>query len=451
MGKKEYDMGRFIFLYHNKNIGGIATLIIRLVLKFKTMGREILYIGRKDSYLSNFFQSNGIGVFGILETVIEKDVSYMEEIDLNYLRNIGNFLELNKEDTIFTFDFKSLMFGFVISERCGCKILTGLFHPEAWPMGIKYLNIRGKYQTRRKVKNSQWYYQRDLLFYLANSGALWSMNEIYKCYHEYYYEIKLVGCKIIPLPFEHTKVEPEINIDIITNTDSFSVLWIGRFDYFKNPSIMKVYKALLKIYSETPMINISFNIVGYGEGKRFEHDIQLKLRNSPFRVNFLGKIPHENLYKIIQENDIAICMGTSALHAASLGLPTIIVDAMDYCRMHLIKGVWFYESQFGYLGGGAYADLINLQVPNRKELYYLIKNYLKEKKELKYEIGLKCKKKAHLYCSDNIYRMILDFVQNSEYIKKKQIFRFNPIQRLVIRKGKDVKKAAKKYLNINAP
>jgi hypothetical protein len=201
------------------------------------------------------------------------------------------------------------------------------------------------------------------------------MSDIVKKYHEYYYDVKLSNSEVIPLPFDI----PNIDIDSLkqrkSNNDILKVIWLGRFEYFKNPAIKKVYSALSNLANKYKYMKIEFDLIGYGR-KKYEKDIRKNVKtDNRLEVNYLGKIPPNKLPEILVQYDVGVAMGTSALHIASMRIPTIYLDASDENHFDDIKGCWLHNEPIG-LGSGIYADIAGIRIKGRKKLKELFQEII---------------------------------------------------------------------------
>ena len=386
----------YFLLYHNKEYGGIATLIARVALYLKEKGEKVHYIGREESYLSAFMRNNDIGFYPC--DAISKGIPYffLSDKDLEYL---DLFLKQNNQESItssnvfVSFDFNSLLYSLKIANKQLSSIATGFFHPEAWPMEQhstllkdKIFRVRNK-GIKQKEKGSLWRYQRKLLQDLDNKNGSWFMSESVKAYHEFYYEVDLPNSQVIPLPFD---VSSHIsNWQGNWEDKKFRVIWLGRFEYFKNPSIKKVFCALQNLAKKYGDVEFEFSLIGYGD-KYHEQDIRSVVQPSSIKVNYLGKVSVSDIDEILIKHDLGVAMGTSALHMGVLGLPTINIEGGDQYNQDRICGTWLFDQPIG-LASGVYLELAGLDYPKRMTISSLLEEAF-EKRHLGQLYGEKCRK-----------------------------------------------------------
>ena len=129
----------------------------------------------------------------------------------------------------------------------------------------------------------------------------------------------------VPVPksvSDITKAKAE-NIENIIN-----FTWVGRLSEDKSHILVYTINKLARIAEEIGK-NFFFHIVGDGPLKAYiQKEIKLNTRIS---VNFHGSMIHKNLDSfLLNETDILVAMGTSALEGAKLRIPTILLDLSFY-------------------------------------------------------------------------------------------------------------------------
>jgi hypothetical protein len=86
---------------------------------------------------------------------------------------------------------------------------------------------------------------------------------------------------------------------------------------------------------------ITLDILGSGEAC---HSIEKIAKELAYEVNMLGEFGNENIFAYLKENaDLVFAMGQSAVEAASLRIPTVLVDFSKKTINFLYKFKWIYE------------------------------------------------------------------------------------------------------------
>ena len=114
----------------------------------------------------------------------------------------------------------------------------------------------------------------------------------------------------------------EKNTFIIPKVDKkINILWIGRLDDFK----IHVLNYLIDNINKSQHINlfdIELTIVGSG---KYEYKIP-KQKHLNFKIKHYPEVDHDEIFNFYKNTHIFAGMGTSALEAASYGVPTILLD-----------------------------------------------------------------------------------------------------------------------------
>lgn len=108
------------------------------------------------------------------------------------------------------------------------------------------------------------------------------------------------------------------------NGKVLNISWVGRICDFK-VYILKYTIEKLAYIALNKRIHICFYVIGDGDKKYLIDNIQLN--NEYFSLKQIGVIPKTSLDKYLMDNiDINVAMGTSALESAKLSIPTILLD-----------------------------------------------------------------------------------------------------------------------------
>lgn len=320
------------------------------------------------------------------------------------------------------------------------RITTAFLHTEAWSRALFTIPLFGKRQQIRDLKqNSLYYYQKHLLQRLDLGSANWFMSDLVKKYHEYYYDVQLPNSRVIPLPFDIPEIDPVVLNRSRKNSDILKVVWLGRFEYFKNPSIKKTYEALDRLTEEHKDLKVEFDLIGYGNEK-YEKDIRKEVKTSGrLQVKYLGKIFPDKLPEVISQYDVGVAMGTSALHIGGMRIPSILVDASDEKHINQIKGCWLYEAPVGFLGEGVYADICGYSVKARQELSTMFEELL-DRGHGSETLGNKCfEYTLENYDENKIMPQIIDAWTSSTFSPgDMEVYRHPPLKRFIRRTAKRI-------------
>lgn len=422
---------RNIVIYSNGiSYGGIEILYLEIAEKILERGYNLYFLSdfEETIYKKNLSDKN------IKFIVTERNPKkiptfYYYENEIKKLKKIGE--KINKDYfkgekvVILTQDFYTLQSSIgMFSNEENIYLKTAFYHPEDWAETTIYIKKNGF--ILKRIKNKIWNYQREILKLLDLNNAIWIYNETDLYHKNWFYDIKLKNRELIPFPIEKIKsiefksiIENEINI-----------LWIGRFDYFKNPSIKYILEILEKISKIITNKKIKFNIIGYGN-KKFEEDILKKLNSKYVEINLIGKVEPKKLSNEIIKNNIGIGMGASVLKMAQLGLPSILIDSANEKNKDKIKANWVCDT-FNDAGDNFYWELSGNKKRNRRELFDILIEVLNNENLLA-EYKEKCKNYVNeIYASDsNIEKIINEIIKTNQKINKLIMFKKNNIEKII--------------------
>lgn len=107
--------------------------------------------------------------------------------------------------------------------------------------------------------------------------------------------------------------------------DEVKLGWIGRLADFKYRILEHLMHRLSKLNIENKTITLT--VVGDGDYADYLKREATLLESGRFRIIFIGELSSQDLHKYMKENiDIVFSMGSSALEAASMGLPVFLSD-----------------------------------------------------------------------------------------------------------------------------
>ena len=129
--------------------------------------------------------------------------------------------------------------------------------------------------------------------------------------------------KYLPIPVSHKSRTDTIK-DSLLKSGTINAVWLGRIVDFKY-YILKYTLIELNKISSINKLNIIFTVVGGGEfSEQLKKDIE---KLSFIKIKFIDHIEPFDLDCFLRmETDVMFAMGTSALEAAKLGIPTILLD-----------------------------------------------------------------------------------------------------------------------------
>jgi glycosyltransferase involved in cell wall biosynthesis len=321
-----------LLVYGSLRTGGIETLIVRI---------------------ANFLVSSGVRVSvfcaagGGLESTLDSQVNviaYSETSDLMQAVKDQYKKRTNTGLLVMSFDpisaARALMVEVVLSKYRQIAHLSGVFHPRAYFMtGERKDRIYLNYLLARAVGKSR----------------LFFMNSECRDSHANRWDIDLSSSPILALPINLADATWQPSDNPIVR-----VVSVGRLVDFKtyNLGAARVVRACLD-----RGIEVIWDI--YGDGPLQASIIEeIKANDVMSHVRLMGVLDYSSFSAKVAEYDLFVGMGTAALEAAMVGVPTICatVDQATRC--------------YGYLDNLPFGNVGELLAnPPTQELADLIQDY----------------------------------------------------------------------------
>jgi len=430
----------FIIIDSSSYVGGVETLIVRLArfLKRNKMNVTLLYLKPSS------FVRKELSELNYREVQTKNAISYMSRREIELLKESLESHSYGFEFVLAPY-YSNLQLASLLPKE-NTVILNGFFHASAWVTDLSNgllldatnLLCSSKASIRKKTINHHWLYQQDLLRKLDCRSANWFMSDLVKKYHEYYYDVELPNSRVIPLPFDIPEIDPVVFEKARKKGDVLKVVWLGRFEYFKNPSIKKTYEALQELIEKHLDLKVEFDLIGYGREK-YEKDIRKGVKTSGrLQVKYLGKIFPDKLPDVISQYDVGVAMGTSALHIGAMGIPTIHVDGSDEKHYKDIKGCWLHKEPVG-LGSGVYENIAGYKINGREDIKILFEEIIAAP-ELLEKYGVRDRNYViENYDENKIMPQIIDAWTSSTFSPgDMEVYRHPPLKRFIRRTAKRI-------------
>lgn len=199
-----------------------------------------------------------------------------------------------------------------------------------------------------------------MLCKLDSGHAIWYPNDIYRKYNADYFSVPLLNQSSATVPIEFTL--RRISYEIPTPKKTLKVVWLGRFDFFKNESILCFIENLNLLLEEEGEVNICFDLIGYGVDV-YEKEVEtyISLAHERLAIRILGWMNETEIHTKVEyeQYDFGVAMGSSAYHLAMIGLPVIALDSCVKGYRRLVKAIWLDEASDEFdEGSSLYLTLI---------------------------------------------------------------------------------------------
>lgn len=339
---------KIIMIYHQLSLGGIETLIVRTANHFSSLGISITIFARS----------------GELEAELSPAIKIVKfdryrEIWSSELKDCGKTLILAFDPLTFMVAKKLQR---AIQKKIGrkSKLHAGIFHPRTlgWPgdpRPVRWLN-----QT---------------IFKLAQKDEFYFMSDAVKISSE-----KILGAtainRIVRIPMKYSV---SAKIQVKESKSRLNIISVGRLVEFKsyNRHIPRIVANLL-----SKGVDVCWSVWGDGDDRDYIEGL-IKHYKVDGSVILMGELPYSKFSSEVSASDLFIGMGTAALEAAGMGVPTICcVDQME-------------DSCYGFLHE-APQDTIGEQVSefSYRHIESEITNFLMLNQAERFFIGEQCKNAA---------------------------------------------------------
>ncbi len=297
---------RVVMVYGHLTVGGIETLIVRLARTLVLHDVEVCIC-----YMPG----------GGLDSHIDSRVHLIEYQDTGHLssaiRSLTKILGPSEETLILSFDPISAARGLALEAALARQTrvlhLSGVFHPHAYFM-------KGERRDRKGLNH--------LVARAVGMEQLFFMNSECRSSHADRWKRNLSRCPILPLPIETADAcwAPSTRLCL-------HVVSVGRLVPFKSYNV-----GAAAIVKEGLRRGIAIKWDIYGDGPD-EAAITKAIQESGVTalVRLKGTLGYQQFASCVSQYDLFVGMGTAALEAAMVGVPTICatVDEPGHCYGYL--------------------------------------------------------------------------------------------------------------------
>ena len=305
-------------------------------------------------------------------------------------------------------------------------------HPQSWANQLGFKN-KSSFQTI-KTKNGKYFYQQKLIKQLAELNADYYGARVVPIFNSWFYEFNLNPLNIETLPIKDVD-ELSIKTHAPKPENTISVLWCGRFAYFKNEAIIHIHRTLEELAANYPEKKFYYGIIGFGDEENSNY-IKNNIKPNRVKVNYLGKVDPNKLIDIFHTYDIGIGMGLTVKKMGQVGLPSIVIDSFEPGQEHKQNANWLFDTSEGDAGDGYYFKIAEKTIPNRKELFDLLNEIVSNPTKLELYSNKCIHYVKESYSFDKQIQAILTTAHETEfYGKSYPIYRRNFFIRSILSLG----------------
>lgn len=311
-------------LYGPLRTGGIETLIVRLANHYADRNfNVVLFCGDGGTLLPLIRKSVTVTTYNRTSELIVAS------------RKIARDIQINSTILMVTFDpisaARGLALDVALRKKLKIKHVSGVFHPRAYFMsGERRDRVLLNYLVARAIG-------LDNLFF---------MNEECRSTHSARWKRNLSSSPILSLPISYQERKW-----VCRRSETLHVVSVGRLVNFKSYNL-----GIAKIVSECRERGVHLRWAIYGEGPledQMRHEIsRLGVQD---KIVFFGSLSYEMYSETISKYDIFVGMGTAALEASMLGVPTICATVDEPSSSY----GYIYELPFGNVGEKIYGRPTN--------------------------------------------------------------------------------------------
>jgi len=415
----------FILNDLHSDIGGAEIFLIEFA-KYLQKNRYKVYflIGNNDFYESRLKSTN---IRFIHRSYIDR-IELMNDKQIEKEKNrILKEISKDEDYIVVSLFFQTLHYAMAIFNGCSNIQLFYIWpHPEDW---IKAVKIIGKRDFNLKIiNNRKYYYQKELLSYLQKKNAMYYGSRIVPIYNSWYYGVDFNPTTVEALPIQSI-ADSDIVIHKKLDSLHFSVLWVGRFDYWKNEAIIHIFIVLERIALLYPNISFEFGIIGYGDDKN-QNYIYKNISPINIDVKFIGKVDPESLVDYFYRYDVGIGMGLSVKKMAQAGLPSIIIDSFEKKVPHPNNSNWLFNTTEGDAGDGYYFKIAGKELSSRRPLIELFQEVVEAPRKIEIYSARCIEYVEKYYSAEKQFAKLIEQANASEFCGERYpIYRVNIIYR----------------------
>lgn len=275
------------FIYGAMTMGGIETLLVRLANLFVGKGQSVRLLCQ-DGELTEELS-------GAVETLVYRDWAEARRL-------FGTGGSDGNPNLVVSFDPTSCALASWLLGRAGrtnVTHITGVYHPRAWFLEDDWLRLMINRMLLRTIQDDQIYF----------------INAESRIHHAEWAERGFTDSTVLPLGVRTHDRAPERFID-----GTIRIATVGRLVGFKdfNLHIPGIARQLID-----DGVKLRWDVFGTGELK---DDVERLIHETltEDQVHLRGDLPYAQLGSTLSQYDIFVGMGTAAVEAATLGLPTIV-------------------------------------------------------------------------------------------------------------------------------
>lgn len=302
--KPPLNQKHYVLFYPSQQLGGAELLFSRLADKLARRGHSVTILDSEKKIIANNSRETTVCC-----RVVKLDIPIVVECDYfiafaSHLTSLYRYVKLNDDCKMLFWSVHPLNAIFLIP-RYGEKVYT---------FGLNFLRV-----VNLIFFNSENRVRKRIISELVDADGFVCMDGENILLLTQYYKIEK-EFKLIPVPIVlPVAAAPRKKL---SDDGYINLAWYGRLCDFK------VY-PLIYLISQLALIKEKFNLnlIVIGDGP-LRDLVECAVKKAGINASFRGDVPNSVAIKTLyDEVDIVFAMGTSALEAGAMGIPTVLVDA----------------------------------------------------------------------------------------------------------------------------
>lgn len=387
---------KVVFFYPSKVVGGAEYLFYRMAKQLVDRGFEVSYIDYEKGFIANKIKTN--------------------QDNINVIKyNIFNYYKLEKTTTLIV----PLSFLFAVPSffRGDFKVFLWSIHPKTLEYIVKTLH---KYS----LQSDNLTVYADFMRSFIQLKGLYFMDLDNFYYQNKIFDLKIREVSYLPIPCPMKEGKKTFS----ETKKSIDIGWLGRLSSEKRYSVANIIDNCNRYLTENQDEKINLHIIGEGD---YADYLKSKETNDRLSVFFVGTLVGKALDDYLLDHvEVMFAMGTSALEASALRIPTVILDHSLIPFDIENKFRFLYESDEFSLGN-SYEEKLTKTTHSFQDIVEIIKSpkKLKQKGEECYSYFIENHSESRV--TDILESALKENQLTHRIIKSTKFSKFTFLQRLV--------------------
>lgn len=320
------SMNRYLLFYPSVEIGGAEILLARLADALVDRGNEVTVMDSENKIIIDLLKDKRVRTLIVCpREKIEVCADYVV-IFASHLISAPRFFNASAKSKLLVWNIHPLNNIF----------LPPVFGERIFNVGLGFLRKVNKLffcsEDTVRINTLKAFFHSDAFVCMDGETAK-TLNNYYGLNFSYDYIP-------VPVPIFDNNLHTLHELD---KSGVINLFWYGRLCDFKSHGLIYLIKKLSEF-----KFKIRLGVIGDGD---FRETVEKVAKSSAVQVCFFGSLPNQEALSLLQrEADVVFAMGTSALEAAAIGIPTVLAPVSYGKIIHNLKFDWLYNTKNFTLG-----------------------------------------------------------------------------------------------------